>query len=70
MARYEHTFDFCFTVSNGHHDSSVHTTPGDLRAALLARISSLPDGELLEACGWVDTVEILPSGQGIRNPER
>jgi len=68
-ARYEHTFDFCFTIKSAEPAPEL-LTADDLLGSLLARINTLAPDEILEACGWVDTIEILPNGQGIRNPER
>ncbi len=63
MARYEHTFDFCFTVKNDNPTPAL-LTADELLGSLIARINSLASDEILEACGWVDTIEILPNGQG------
>lgn len=69
MARYEHTFDFCFTVKSDDPTPALITAEAMI-GALFNRIEKLAPDEILEACGWVDTVEILPNGQGNRNPER
>jgi hypothetical protein len=58
--RFSHLYAFAFTVVNRSEDGET-TTPGELRAALLARLSALDDGDLLEACGLpMDTYEVGP----------
>ena len=49
----EHTFDICACVKTENDWDSV--TPGEFRKALLDRINSLDDSEILEAVGHVDS---------------
>lgn len=49
MAKYNHAFSFGFELVN--EDPEGNTTGAELRYALLKRLNSLPDDELVEACG-------------------
>lgn len=51
---YNHAFDFAFEVKTDKSPDEV--TGAELRAELLARVSSLSDAELVEACGCYDTM--------------
>lgn len=50
--KYEHLFDLCFIVENENEEGQA--TAIELREALLKRINSLNDVEIVEACGLVD----------------
>lgn len=49
MARFNHGFDIAFSLINS--DESGNATPKELRTAILERLASLADDELLEAIG-------------------
>ncbi len=54
MSQWNHAFDFAFEViSNDEYASDV--TGADLRAALKARVDSLSDADLVDACSPYDS---------------
>lgn len=55
MPKFNHAFDFAFEVHTDKESDDV--TGEELRAALLKRLSSLSDEEMLEACGCYDSLE-------------
>lgn len=61
MPKYNHTFDFCFTVIS-HSEDGTDIAAGMLLAACRARLATIEqanDGaEMLEACGRFDTCEV------------
>lgn len=57
MAKFNHMYDIAFTVVSNTEDGG-DVTPNMLRAALLDRISTMCDGDWLEACGLCDTYEV------------
>lgn len=55
---FSHAFDFAFELVSQEQDAA-DVTPETLRAALIRRASTLSEQELLEACGPIDTVEVV-----------
>lgn len=54
MDKFEHTFDFAFTlISDNFYGKDI--SPFMLREALLKRINTMSMGEFQEACGWLET---------------
>lgn len=53
MNRYNHMYSIAFSVINGSEDGE-HTTPSEVRQAILERLASTTDDELLEAIGYPD----------------
>ena len=55
---YNHAFTIAFEVSGPTDSDGEDVTAPQLRAAILNRIGSVPDEELIEACGTpYDTME-------------
>jgi hypothetical protein len=50
MNRFNHAYCFGFSLENNSPDGE-ETTAQELRAAILSRLSQMPDSELLENCG-------------------
>lgn len=58
--RYNHAFDIAFEVESNH-PTGDDLTPRQIRAAILQRLATLPDDELLETIGMpFDTYEVQP----------
>lgn len=59
VAKFKHTFDFCFSVNSDEGDG-MEISPHDLLAAIRARLDDIARNnvsEMSEACGLVDTIE-------------
>lgn len=54
---FNHAFDFAFEVISDDEEAE-DVTPAMLREALLKRVNTLSDRELVEACGRYDTMEM------------
>ena len=54
--KYCHDFDIMATLVSTHEDFEK-VSPANIRIALLRRINSLPDDELREAVGHIQTVD-------------
>ena len=55
MKKYNHTFDFAFSLET---DEEAENVAGrDLKAALLRRAMNMPEVEFTEACGCFDTID-------------
>ena len=58
MKRFNHMYSISFIVINGSEDGE-HTTPAEVREAILKRLETTTDDELLEAVGYPeDTYEM------------
>ncbi len=62
--RYDHAFTIAFSLVSSN-PSGCDVTPAELRAAILTRLASLADDELIEAVGApYDSYEMdVPSGE-------
>ena len=56
MKTYNHAYDIAFSLEN--QDPNGEATADELRQALINRIKSLDDIELMESCGLFDTYEV------------
>ncbi len=55
---YNHAFTIAFEVPGSTREDGEDVTAQQLRAAIMRRIASIPDAEMLEACGApYDTME-------------
>lgn len=58
MTRYDHAFTIAFSLQSATSDAR-DVGPAAIRTAILARLASLPDDELIEAVGApYDTYEV------------
>ena len=55
MKQFNHMYDIAFSVVNGNEDGEV--TGAEVRDAILDRLESLDNDEILEAIGYCDTYE-------------
>ena len=55
---FRHAYDFAFELHSRDQDAA-DVTAEMLRAALIRRARTLSGGEILEACGRFDTVDVV-----------
>ncbi|OES24041.1 hypothetical protein [Alteromonas macleodii] len=53
---FNHAFDFAFEI-NSHDKDAEDVTADMIRRAMIERLMSLDDAELVQACGWLDMSE-------------
>lgn len=51
MPTYNHAFEIAFTVAGSTTPDGAELTPNDIRIAILTRLASVDDSELMESVG-------------------